>query len=71
MSYWVYCLSLQGGIFDTLSFRFVRSAFVRVREDCALRHCGISWVSLIINDRFYLSFFVATHGFRESDFDYY
>ena len=23
------------------------------------------------NDRFYLSFFVATHGFRESDFDYY
>ena len=26
---------------------------------------------LIFNDRFYLSFFVATHGFRESDFDYY
>ena len=25
----------------------------------------------IFNDRFYLSFFVATHGFRESDFDYY
>ena len=23
----------------------------------------------IFNDRFYLSFFVATHGFRESDFD--
>ena len=23
------------------------------------------------NDRFYLSFFVATYGFRESDFDYY
>ena len=23
------------------------------------------------NDRFYLSFFVAMHGFRESDFDYY
>ena len=27
--------------------------------------------SAIFNDRFYLSFFVATHGFRESDFDYY
>ena len=26
---------------------------------------------IIFNDRFYLSFFVATHGFRESDFDYY
>ena len=25
----------------------------------------------IFNDRFYMSFFVATHGFRESDFDYY
>ena len=25
----------------------------------------------LINDRFYQSFFVATQGFRESDFDYY
>ena len=25
----------------------------------------------IFNDRFYLSFLVAMHGFRESDFDYY
>ena len=25
----------------------------------------------IFNDRFYLPFFVATHGFRERDFDYY
>ena len=27
--------------------------------------------SLIFNDRFYLSFFVAMHGFRESGFDCY
>ena len=27
--------------------------------------------SRLFNDRFHLSFFVATHGFRESDFDYY
>ena len=27
--------------------------------------------TFVFNDRFYLSFFVATHGFRESDFDYY
>ena len=27
--------------------------------------------SLLFNDRFCLSFFVAKHGFRESDFDYY
>ena len=26
---------------------------------------------MLLNDRFYLSLFVATHGFRESDFDYY
>ena len=30
-----------------------------------------SFSVFIFNDRFYLSFFVATHGFRKSDFDYY
>ena len=33
---------------------------------CIANMCGV-----IFNDRFYLSFFVAMHGFRESDFDYY
>ena len=31
----------------------------------------VHWLNFVFNDRFHLSFFVATHGFRESDFDYY
>ena len=37
----------------------------------SLSYNGSLYVVCIFNDRFYLSFFVATHGFRESDFDYY
>ena len=32
---------------------------------------GEAHIEELINDRFYLSFFVAMHGFRESDFDNY
>ena len=33
--------------------------------------CSLCNESILFNDRFNLSFFVATHGFRISDFDYY
>ena len=33
--------------------------------------CQYRFIINIFNDRFYLSFLVATHGFRESDCDYY
>ena len=34
-------------------------------------YASVSYWLILFNDRFYLSFFVATHGFRENDFDYY
>ena len=36
-----------------------------------LKNITFSLFFRVFNDRFYLSFFVAPHGFRVNDFDYY
>ena len=47
-------------------------ASMRDVELACIRHSVFSLEhKFFFNDRFYLSFFVATHGFKESDFDYY
>ena len=50
----------------SMSVRFLSSS-----KHFDLNFCKAALNNLVFNDRFYLSFFVATHGFRENYFDYY
>ena len=45
--------------------------FIRTLRTCVMYVMSATPMLIVFNDRFYLSFFVATHGFRESGFDFY
>ena len=55
----------------SVTFRATEVAIQRMSVLADIHVLSFQNIWIVFNDRFFLSFFVAMHGFRESDFDYY